>query len=100
MFTLACEKCGHEWVAPLTEGCRCPNCLSMTPFQTYKIPKPLAPSIYHAPFSERLADLGAAVRMAQNMVEHPDMTRPYVGAPEGLKEGEFAIGNWIVRPRF
>lgn len=102
MFALHCSKCGHEWRAMLNLDTRCPNCRTMRPFLDYEAEDPVPPrlEIYSAPIPERLDDLARAVRMAQNMVDHPDMTRPYVGNPEGLKEGEFAIGNWIVRPRF
>jgi len=56
--------------------------------------------IYDAPIEERLADLKRAVEMAENMVAHKELLRPCIENSEGLKHGEMALGNWIVRPRF
>ena len=56
--------------------------------------------IYEAPFEERLKDLKRTIEMVESMLRQPDMLRPYGRNDEGLKDGEFALGNWIVRPRF
>ncbi len=57
--------------------------------------------IYEAPFEERLADLKKTIEQVESLLPHPAMLRP-VDAMENneVKLGEFALGNWIVRPRF
>lgn len=58
--------------------------------------------IYDAPLEQQLQDLETSVKIAKNFVRMElvkDCTPEYIQG-EGLQKGEFAIGNWIVRPRF
>lgn len=58
--------------------------------------------IYNAPFAEQLKDLRRACEMASDLLETlpvracsaEDLKR------DGLRKGEFALCDWIVRPRF
>lgn len=62
--------------------------------------------IYDAPIDQQLMDIEMCARSCRGMVKNQIMEsscweRPVDPAnSEGLNEGEFAIGNWIVRPRF
>lgn len=58
--------------------------------------------IYDSSPQDKLKDLLEAVLMAQKILAM-DLSRYSTKEEqyrEGLTEGEFAIGNWIVRPRF
>lgn len=61
--------------------------------------------IYDACLADRLKDLIRSSKRMRTMLikDYLYITEDEVKEnwpKEGLKEGEFAIGNWIVRPRF
>ncbi len=60
-------------------------------------PKP----IYDAPIEERLEDLKRAIAICESLISNKALLRPILTTERpGLKEGQFAIGNWIVSPRW
>lgn len=61
--------------------------------------KTFSKPIYDAPIDERLADLKQIIESAQKFLRLETM-RPCTDNAEGLEPGEFALGNWIIRPRF
>lgn len=64
--------------------------------------QPLRHPIYDATPLEKVMDLIRTCEMVKSLMDTKELhlLREYTDNPDQLKEGEFAIGNWIVRPRF
>ncbi len=58
--------------------------------------------IYKAPIVDQLKDLKRACEMALDLIDTMPLRNigPQDMRREGLREGEFALCDWIVRPRF
>lgn len=118
MFTQKCNLCGHEWIAASAPEGPCPNChsrpsvtVSAQAFSEFNkkvdcysrcdLDPTFVPGnpIYEASLEERLNDVIRACEQAKSLI-NLNLLRDYKGNPEKLGQREFAIGNWIVRPRF